>query len=155
MDPAMLVLAMGGGATAGVAIATLVVGGVVGLFVDRWLSAKSLRAAQDQGRDIIRNAEAEAKNAAEKLRLDAEKETLQRKEKLDAEVEASRAELRETERRLGKREDVLHDSKIIEDAEDPRPRRRPVRSRSWRSSATPPSTPPSPRSARSRSPPTT
>jgi ribonuclease Y len=109
MDPAMLVLAMGGGATAGVAIATLVVGGVVGLFVDRWLSAKSLRAAQDQGRDIIRNAEAEAKNAAEKLRLDAEKETLQRKEKLDAEVEASRAELRETERRLGKREDVLHD----------------------------------------------
>ncbi len=108
-NPAVLTLALGAGASVGIALGALVVGVVAGLVVDRWLSAKSLRAAQEQAKELLARAEADARTAAEKLRLDAEKEALQRKNKLDAEIEASRAELRETERRLGKREDVLQD----------------------------------------------
>lgn len=110
MNPAGLMLAqIGNGGIAALTAAGLVVGALGGVFISRWLSAKSLRAARDEAQDIIARAEADAKTTAEKLRLDAEKDVLQRKEKLDAEIETSRAELRETERRLGKREDVLHD----------------------------------------------
>ncbi|VAX40351.1 Ribonuclease Y [hydrothermal vent metagenome] len=110
MNPAFLVLAqIGTGGTIGLAIVGLVVGAVGGVLVDRWLSSKALRAAKDQAREIIGRAEADAKNTAEKLRLDAEKDALLRKEKHDAEIEASRAELRKTERRLDKREDLLQD----------------------------------------------
>ncbi|HZW11366.1 MAG TPA: ribonuclease Y, partial [Phycisphaerales bacterium] len=86
----------------------LLVGVGAGVYLDRALAARALRAAKDEARQIVQRAEAEARTSAEKLRLDAERDALQRKEKLDAEIENARAELRETERRLGKREDVLH-----------------------------------------------
>jgi ribonuclease Y len=110
MNSALLVLAdVGPGTAAGIAVVGLLLGTGVGVFVNKWLSAKALRAASEQAKDILSRAEADAKVAAEKMRVDAEKESLQRKEKLEAEAESSRNELRATERRLGKREDVLHD----------------------------------------------
>ncbi len=101
-------------ATSAGAIALYIVIGLVlgipaGLFITRTLSARAQASARDQARETIERAEAEAKTAAEKVRLEAEREVLERKEKLDAEVKASRDELRETERRLGKREDLMHE----------------------------------------------
>lgn len=87
----------------------LALGIPAGVFLSRLLSAKAMASAKDEARLLVERAEAEARTGAEKIRLEAEKDALERKEKLDAEVKASRAELRETERRLGKREDVLHD----------------------------------------------
>lgn len=97
------------GAIVGFILIGLVLGVPAGLFVARTLSARALASAKDQARQTIEQAEAEAKTAAERVRLEAEREAIERKEQLDAEVKASRDELRETERRLGKREDVLHD----------------------------------------------
>jgi ribonuclease Y len=109
MIPALLLLAqMGTGLSVALIVLALLVGTVAGVYLNRALAARALKAAKDEAREIVLRAEAEAKTVAEKLRLDAEKDVLQRKEKLDAEIEAMRAELRDTERRLGKREDVLH-----------------------------------------------
>jgi len=109
MIPALLLLAQMGTATAvALIVLGLLVGVGAGVYLDRALAARALRAAKDEARQIVQRAEAEARTSAEKLRLDAERDALQRKEKLDAEIENARAELRETERRLGKREDVLH-----------------------------------------------
>ncbi len=109
MNPALLLLAqMNSGVAIALIVLALLLGAGAGVYLNRALSARALRAAKDEAKQILERAQADARTAAEKLRLDAEKESLQRKEKLDAEIEASRAELRETERRLGKREDVLH-----------------------------------------------
>ena len=97
------------GAIVGYIVIGLVLGIPAGLFVARALSASAMASAKDRARQTIEQAEVEAKTAAERVRLEAEREAIERKEKLDAEVKASRDELRETERRLGKREDVLHD----------------------------------------------
>ncbi|MBK7406088.1 MAG: ribonuclease Y [Phycisphaerales bacterium] len=108
MNPGVLVLAeMSAGTVALVGVLALAVGIGVGFWISRLLAAKSLSAAKDEAKRIVEAAQAEARTAAEKTRLDAEREALQRKEKLDAEIEGSRAELRETDRRLGKREDGL------------------------------------------------
>ncbi len=66
--------------------------------------------AKTLGQDIQRQIEAakrEAENIIKSAQLDAAAETIKRKEEFTAEVDRIRAELRETETRSAKREDVL------------------------------------------------
>ena len=71
------------------------------------LGRQRLNRARSEAEEITNRARAEAENAAEKIRLEAEREALERKEKSESELEAGRAELREQERRMAKREDTL------------------------------------------------
>lgn len=85
----------------------VLVGGVVGALAYRAIAAKRLAEAEARGKDIVARAERDAAAAAEKTRLDAEKSLLERKAKMEAELEASRQEVREAERRVAKREDLF------------------------------------------------
>ncbi len=87
--------------------AGLVIGLVVGILGVRILAGRTIAGAKAERADLIRRAEDDAKNAAEKLKLDAERRALERKEATDKELEVARAEIRETERRVAKREDLL------------------------------------------------
>ena len=109
MSPALFVLAEGSSALPViVGLVGLVVGAIGGVILNRLMATRSIDAARNQANEIIERAQREARTEAEKLKLEAERVALERKEKFDAKVEASHAEFREIERRLGKREDVLH-----------------------------------------------
>ena len=88
-------------------IGGVVVGAIAALLVCKLIIGRTLAQARTERDQIIGRAEAEAKTAAQKIMLDAEKAALDRKEKLDREAEATRNELKEQERRLGKREDLF------------------------------------------------
>ena len=75
---------------------------LAGLFAGKKLAR--LRAEADQ---ITNRAKEDAQNAAEKIKLAAERQALEKKETVDRELETARAEQREFERRLAKREDNL------------------------------------------------
>jgi ribonuclease Y len=76
---------------------------IVKQIIDR-TKAKTLK--QDLQRQI-EGAKREAENIIKSAQLDAAAETIKRKEEFTAESDRIRAELRETETRLAKREDVL------------------------------------------------
>jgi len=86
-------------------------GGVVGILLFMWL-VKSLghttitRAKADADK-MRASAEADVKAAVGRAELEAEKAIHQRKEKFETESNTKREELRETERRLAKREDLV------------------------------------------------
>jgi ribonuclease Y len=101
----------GGGLSAvGAALLALVAAGLGlagGVLLHRHFSGRSRAQAQAEGEARAKQLEAEARTEAEKLRLAAEREALERKEKFDREMEEARAEIRDQERRLAKREDLL------------------------------------------------
>ena len=99
-----------GGWVMPVVIATLVAGGVflfLGVKLAPLFAAKRLGAIEEQIRQARERSEHEARNAADKIRLEAEREALTRREEVDKELEAERAEIRDNERRLTKREDLF------------------------------------------------
>jgi ribonuclease Y len=89
------------------ALAGLVVGVVLAVVLSRFIVGKTIGNARSQAAQIISAAEADARNNAQKIQLEAERAALERKEKFDAEVESAKSEVRESERRLAKREDVI------------------------------------------------
>jgi len=103
----LLLAEIGTGALAGIAVAALLVGAGLGVVIARTVGAKNLANAKAEADATLAKAEAEAKTNAEKIRLAAEKELLERRAKAEEELEKGRAELRETERRLTKREDLF------------------------------------------------
>jgi len=109
--PTILAQSQGGGSVLVPVLISGAVAGVVCLVAGFRLApifaAKRLGAIEEQIRQSRERAETEARNAAEKIRLDAEREALRRREEIDKELEAERAEIRENERRLTKREDLL------------------------------------------------
>ncbi len=111
---AMLAAAVGGGGSGSSPMGTIVVsllclafGVFCGLLLGRLLTGKTLAGARLEAEQIRERARAEASTEVERTRLEAEKQAIARKEKADQEAEAVRAELRETERRLSKREDLF------------------------------------------------
>jgi len=90
-----------------IAMVALGVGAAIALFVSRAITRKNIKQAQAEATQIIARAEADGRNSAQKILLDAEKAALDRKEKADSEIEQVRAELREQERRMTKREDLF------------------------------------------------
>lgn len=85
----------------------LIVGAILGILICRFVFNQKLSNARSEAAEIIRRAEQDAANAAEKTRLEAERKAIERKESADKELEADRAEIREAERRIAKREDLF------------------------------------------------
>ncbi|MFA6044272.1 MAG: ribonuclease Y [Phycisphaerales bacterium] len=104
MNTSILVLALGG-IEFGIGAGALVVGLAIGFGIARAAGAKAATQATDEAKAMIAKAESEAKANAERIRLEAERAALQRKEKVDAELQKAWDEHREAERRLTKRED--------------------------------------------------
>ncbi|RMH28827.1 MAG: ribonuclease Y [Planctomycetota bacterium] len=73
----------------------------------RLITGRLLAGARTEADRIREAARAEAATEAERIRVEAEKDRLERTRAFEKELEAGRAELREVERRLTKREDVL------------------------------------------------
>ena len=90
-----------------VAAGTLALGVAIGYGLVRTISGKTVGDAKAQAQELISRAESDARGAAEKVRVEAEKAVLERKEKFDKEASAARDEVREAERRLTKREDLF------------------------------------------------
>jgi len=91
----------------GLAVAALILGVGGGFLLARLVGAKDLARASAEAKRLVAEAESEARNAAEKVRLEADRGVMERKAKADEELDRSRAEFREGERRLTKREDLF------------------------------------------------
>lgn len=85
----------------------IVIGAVVGVGLYVMLATKTLKAAKAEEERILAAAKQEAATIKEKAELDAEKRALERREQLESEMVSIRDELKDTERRLTKREDSV------------------------------------------------
>lgn len=90
-----------------VALIAIFVGAAVGFYLAPMLASKKLQALKSETSHLTKRAEDDAKSAAEKIIIDAERKALTRKEEVDKELEVARADVRESERRLAKREDLV------------------------------------------------
>lgn len=107
MHPTLPLAAVSELVTALIAFLALGAGIGIGLVLVRYITGQTIARAQREASEIVSRAEADAKTITERASLEAEKSILEKKEKFEAETEAARAEIRETERRLAKREDLL------------------------------------------------
>src|SRR5262249_28856152 len=89
------------------ALVGLVVGGVAGYLFVRRQDRISLNSARNKSNDIIAQARKEAENTVKEAELKAKDELFKKREDFNREVEKGRGELRDQERRLEKREDLL------------------------------------------------
>jgi ribonuclease Y len=85
----------------------LAVGFAAGFLVLGALRGQTLARARAEAADLKTRAEADARTLTDKARVEADKIALERRSALEAEAEKSRAEMREAERRIAKREDML------------------------------------------------
>ncbi|HMN39543.1 MAG TPA: ribonuclease Y [Phycisphaerales bacterium] len=95
------------GLSIGIAAAALVVGLIVGAFVVTAMRGQTLARAKSEAAEIKSRAESEAKTIAERAKVEGDRLALERKSSIDAEQEKSRAEMREAEKRIAKREDLI------------------------------------------------
>eukprot|EP00752_Nemacystus_decipiens_P013555 g12013.t1 len=84
------------------------VAGSIGMFVLlKMTGLASINSAKKQAEDLLTQAKTEGETLAKQIELDARNEQVQRREAIEKELEASRDELAEKDRRLTKREDNL------------------------------------------------
>ncbi len=95
-----------GDATIG-AVIGLVIGLLVSVPVLKRLGVGTVGAAKAEATAVKAKAEQDAKDIVTRAEIDAEKRGIERSQKLEAESSVKREELRETERRLTKREDLV------------------------------------------------
>ena len=88
-------------------VLSLLIGAASMFILVRYLIGQTLAGAKAEAEKLLERAESEAKTHAEKIRVDAERDALNRKASADKEIDHTRSELRDAERRLAKREDVL------------------------------------------------
>ncbi len=91
-----------------VALVAAGLGVAVSIVLQKKVIGRTIADAKREATEIANRAKADASTEAERVRLEAEKQAIERKEKTDRELEQVRSELRETERRLAKREDMIH-----------------------------------------------
>jgi len=89
------------------ALIGILVGGVIGVLAVRLLIGQTIGQARAEAEAIKEAARREGEAESEKIRLEAERKALERQQALDAEIAEARAELKESERRLAKREDLF------------------------------------------------
>jgi ribonuclease Y len=89
----------------------LVIGLIAGLgggfAVLQMLARAGLRTARDRAQDVVAAANLQAETIRKEADLQAKEEALRRREALDREIEEGRKSLRDIERRLEKREELL------------------------------------------------
>ncbi len=90
-----------------VALGGLIIGSVLTLVLMRLVTGQALARARQEAQRLVEQGERDARSAIEKAELEGERRVLERKEKFEADFTARREELRETESRLKKREDLL------------------------------------------------
>ncbi len=100
-------LALADAAAAAVGVVALVIGIAIGFFIVASLRNKTLSAARTEAERLRQDAQTDARNAVQKAQLDSEKLVLEKRQAIEAEQEGARREIRETEKRLSKREDLL------------------------------------------------
>jgi ribonuclease Y len=100
MDPIYVVL---------IACATAVVGFTAGFFTARRRNDADLEDARREADGLLKNAREEGEAIRKQAELAAREELLSQRDVFNREMEAARAELREQERRLDKREDGLEE----------------------------------------------
>lgn len=93
----------------GEVIAAVVAGIGVGGGAGYAISQMRLKASRQTGEDIVRQAEKEAENVKKAQELAGKEELLRRRQELDREFNQSREELRDTERRVDKREAAVEE----------------------------------------------
>ena len=71
------------------------------------MGAQTLGNAKKQAEEILSRAKSDAQTTQKQIELDARNELAKRRENFERELEGSRNEVKETERRLQKREDNL------------------------------------------------
>lgn len=104
---AFALLAMETGAAIGLAVGALIVGVILGTTVVSSIRGRKLSKARAEADQLRAQAETEARNLTQKAQLDAEKLALEKRQSFETEAENARREIRETEKRLAKREDLL------------------------------------------------
>jgi ribonuclease Y len=85
----------------------LVVGAGVGVVLVRLMGGQTITRARQEAETTVSRAKSDAQATAQKAQLDAEKLVLERKQQFETEAEGVRRELKETEKRVAKREDML------------------------------------------------
>jgi ribonuclease Y len=85
----------------------LISGGAVAILVREIVARKKVNTLEQRMQDKIEGARREAENIVKAAQLEVATEAIKKKESLAAEVDQTRSKLREQERRLSKREDVL------------------------------------------------
>lgn len=88
-------------------LAGVLVGGPIGMLVWRMLTGQTVAKSREEAASITKRAEEDAKAAVQRAEIEADKKQLERKEKFEADLSRRMEEVRETERRIAKREDVL------------------------------------------------
>ncbi|MFN0132197.1 MAG: ribonuclease Y [Phycisphaerales bacterium] len=92
---------------AAIAALMLLVGMSVGVLIARFVVGTTLSQAKRDAEQIVERSAADAKAAAAKVELDAERSLMERQAKAERELEEARAGLKESERRQAKREDAF------------------------------------------------
>lgn len=95
--PALLLGVIGG----------VVVGGAIAFMLLRKMTATSIAQARQQAEEIKRTARAEADTQSKQIELDGRNQLAQMRERFEQEAHQIRAEFKETEKRMAKREDNL------------------------------------------------
>jgi len=102
----------------GIGLGAAVLGLVIGIVLTRALAGKAVSNAKAEAKGIVERAESEARTKAQQMQVEAEKAALARKAKLDEELDRARNEVKESERRLSKREDAFErKEQALEDKE--------------------------------------
>ena len=89
----------------------LALGAAAALGLARLMGSRTLTRAQEERDRLLADARREGETLAKQIELDARNAQVQRREAFEAEMDKSRQELKEQERRLDKREDS-HDRKL-------------------------------------------
>ncbi len=89
------------------ALGAFFVGAIGAILFVKWFNAKTEANAHAKADVIKADARRAADAEAQTIRLEAEREAASRREKIEAEFEEARSEIRDTERRVAKRDDAL------------------------------------------------
>lgn len=90
-----------------IAMIAIGIGVVIGVMFAGLLGGKKLERSRVEAEQIGSRAKEDALNAAEKIKLDAERKAIDRKEEINKEIDSAKNEQREFDRRLAKREDNI------------------------------------------------
>lgn len=90
-----------------IAMIAIGIGAVIGVMFAGLLGGKKLERSRVEAEQIGSRAKEDALNAAEKIKLDAERKAIDRKEEINKEIDSAKNEQREFDRRLAKREDNI------------------------------------------------
>ncbi|MBX9737669.1 MAG: ribonuclease Y [Phycisphaerales bacterium] len=90
----------------GLAVGGIVAGPIV-YFVFQRLTGQTVNRAKEEAAKITARAEEDAKSVVQRAELDADRKMLERKERVETDLNKRMSEVRETEQRIQKREDTI------------------------------------------------